>query len=193
MKLDEEIIKICLKIAKRGEGALIIVGEANYKTMIDQTVPSFDITKNPKLLESLALIDGAVIVDKEGMMKAYGAKIKSDRIFLNFGTRHAAGYNASYNKDTTAYLVSEEEEKVKVFRDGKLIMQIDPKEKDIEKKTPEINNLLEGIGFGTASSVGMGILTTSLGVAGVSFFPGVIVFGGAYYLLKKYGKSNDFQ
>src|SRR3989339_173303 len=85
--LDEEIIKVCLKISKRGEGALIIVTEnknLKYKPLVEQTVPSFNILKNPKLLESLALMDGAIILNKKGDMIAYGVKIHANKVLKNF-------------------------------------------------------------------------------------------------------------
>src|SRR3989339_14034 len=115
--LDEEIIKVCLKISKRGEGALIIVTEnknLKYKPLVEQTVPSFNILKDPKI-----------------------------------------------------------------------IMQIDTLEKGIEKKVSEISHILEGVGVGTIGTIGAGIIATSVGFAGITFIPGVIVFGGAYYLMKK--------
>src|SRR3989339_365944 len=169
--LDEEIIKVCLKISKRGEGALIIVTEnknLKYKPLVEQTVPSFNILKNPKLLESLALMDGAIILNKKGDMIAYGVKIHANKVLKNFGTRHSAGLSASIHKDTVSFILSEEDRKIRVLKDGKIIMQIDTLEKGIEKKVSEISHILEGVG-----------------VAGITFIPGVIVFGGAYYLMKK--------
>ena len=82
--LEEALIEVGLRIAKRGEGALFVVGDVEYKPLVDQDVPPFNVINNPKLLESLALMDGAVIIDKEGIMKAYGVMIKSRRTFKNF-------------------------------------------------------------------------------------------------------------
>lgn len=94
-KIEELLIEVCLRIAKRGEGALFIVGKIEYKPLVKQEVPSFNVFKNPKLLESLAIMDGAVVLDNNGMMKAYGVMIKSKKVFKNFGTRHSAGISAS--------------------------------------------------------------------------------------------------
>ena len=82
--IQEVLLQVGLRVAKRGEGALFIVGEIEYKPLVDQSVPPFNVCSNPKLLESLALMDGAVIIDKEGMMVAYGAKVKSTKVFKNF-------------------------------------------------------------------------------------------------------------
>lgn len=182
INLNEEIIKVCLKIAKRGEGALIVVGEAKYKPLVNQDVQSFDVIKNPKLLESLALMDGAVIVNQDGMMEAYGVKINGNLTIKNFGTRHSAGVNASLKKGTTAYLVSEEESKIKVFKEGREIAQIDALQKGIEKNVSTVSKILEGIGIGTVETVGASLLIPNLGL---SLIPGVIIFGGAYLLINK--------
>lgn len=188
MKLDEEIIKVLLKVAKRGEGALIIVAGNNsvkYKPLVEQSVPKFNIIENPKLLESLALMDGAVIVDKFGVMNAYGVKIEAKKVMKNFGTRHSAALSASLVRGATSFVLSEEDRKIRVLRMGKIVMQIDTLEKGIEKNVSEMSKILEGVGVGTIGTIGAGILATSAGFAGITFIPGVIIFGGAYYLMKK--------
>ena len=98
-KLEEVLVQVGLRIAKRGEGALFVVGDVEYKTLIDQTVPAFKVIDNPKLLESLALMDGAIIIDENGMLKAYGAMIKSTLAFKNFGTRHSGDMNENDAND----------------------------------------------------------------------------------------------
>jgi hypothetical protein len=186
--LQEEIIKICLKIAKRGEGALIIVGEnISYTPLVNQKILPFNIIEDPKTLESLSLMDGAVIINNRGFMIAYGVKIKATKVLKNFGTRHSAAYSASLIKNTKCFLVSEEESKVKIFKDGKIVMQIDALQKGIENKASDINHLLESIGFGTVGSLSVGVLLPTLGLAGlaISFLPGVLIFGTSYYILKK--------
>src|SRR3989344_6411821 len=94
-ELEEVLVLVGLRIAKRGEGALFVVGDVEYNLLVDQNVPPFKIMENPKLLESLALMDGAVVIGKDGVMEAYGAMIKSTSTFKNFGTRHSAGLTAS--------------------------------------------------------------------------------------------------
>lgn len=189
--LQELLIQVGLKIAKRGEGTLFVVGKVPYKTLVAQSVQPFDVMKNPKLLESLALMDGAVILDKSGKMVAYGAMIKSTRVFKNFGTRHSAAISASQkDKDNLVVLVSEEDKKIRIFKQGKMIMQIDALEKNVENSVPEAVNLLESVGAGTIGAIGTGLLVPGLGIA---LLPGIVVFGSAYYLTKvlvgKWNKS----
>ncbi|MEI6058568.1 MAG: DNA integrity scanning protein DisA nucleotide-binding domain protein [archaeon] len=179
-KIEETLIQVGLRIAKRGEGALFVVGKVKYTPLIDQSIPKFKATENPKLLESLALIDGAVILDKQGYVIAYGVKIKSNMIFKNYGTRHAAALGASKNGNLVV-LVSEEDKKVKILRDGKMIMQIDALQKNVEKSVHSAVNIFESVGAGTIGTLGTSLLAPALGI---SLLPGIIVFGSTYYLGK---------
>ena len=186
-KLEEVLIQVGLRIAKRGEGALFVVGNVEYKPLVDQKVPPFNVMENPKLLESLALMDGAVIIDKNGIMKAYGVMIKAKKTFKNFGTRHSAGLSASQIKGNTIFVVSEEDKKIRILRAGKMIMQIDALQKNVENSVSNAAGILESIGIGTIGTIGTGLLAPSLGIA---LLPGVILFGSAYYLLKYLGKKD---
>lgn len=184
-ELQEFLIQIGLKIAKRRDGALFVIGETTYKPLVEQTVPPFNVMKNPKLLESLALMDGAVIVSPEGKMKAYGVLITGrKKVFKNFGTRHSAALTASKNGNISI-LVSEEDRKLRIFKEGKMIMQLDPEQKGIEKSIPVAVNLLASVGAGTLGAIGTSLLVPGLGIALV---PGIVVFGSAYYLGKNLHK-----
>lgn len=178
-KIEEIILQVALRIANRGEGALFVVGESEYSPLVEQSVPPFKIIDNPKLLESLALMDGAVVIDKKGILRAYGVMIKSNTALKNFGTRHSAALTAS--KNNTAFIVSEEDKKVKVLRNGKMIMQIDALQKNVEKSVPTAINFLESVGAGTIGAIGTSLLVPGLGLA---LLPGIMVFGSAYYLGK---------
>lgn len=180
-KIEETLLQVALRIAKRGEGALFVVGNnIKYEPLVDQTVPPFHISKNPKLLESLALMDGAILIDKKGFLKAYGIMIKTKKSLKNFGTRHQAGMAAAA-KGNIVYLVSEEDRKIKIMREGKVAMQIDPFERNVEKNVPVISEWLESLGAGTLGSIGAAALVPTLGL---TFLPGVIIFGSAYYISK---------
>ncbi len=185
-KLEEVLVQVGLRIAKRGEGALFVVGDIEYKVLIDQTVPPFKVMDNPKLLESLALMDGAIIIDNNGLLKAYGAMIKSTTTFKNFGTRHSAGLTASKKKGNLVVLISEEDRKIRILKDGKMVMQIDALQKNVESSVNEAVNILEGIGAGTIGAIGTSILAPT---AGIALLPGIILFGSGYYLIKLLSKK----
>jgi DNA integrity scanning protein DisA with diadenylate cyclase activity len=189
-KLNECLINVCLKIAKRGEGSLIVVGDYEYKPLVTQEKGfiGFNVIENPKLLESLCLMDGAVILDKFGILKAYGVQLKVSKLSMlkNFGLRHNSAINASIKEGNKVYVVSEEDNKIRIYQSSKLIMEIDGRERNIEKKVPEINQILESIGWGTIGVVGAGILAPAIGLVAIS---GVTVFAtttGIAYLLKKF-------
>jgi DNA integrity scanning protein DisA with diadenylate cyclase activity len=181
-ELEECLIKVGLRIANRKEGALFVVGKTKYSPLIEQNVPPFSAIKNPKLLESLALIDGAVILDKKGVVQAYGVLIKTRSAYKNFGTRHSAAMTASEDKNNFVLLVSEEDKKLRIFKHSKMIMQIDPEHKNVEQSISPAATILESVGVGTVGTIGAGILVPTLGIA---LLPGVIVFGAAHYFGKK--------
>jgi len=184
-KLEETLIQVGLRVAKRGEGALMVVGEVQYRPLVKQNVPPFKIIDNPKLLETLALIDGAVVINKLGILEAYGVMIKSTRTLRNFGTRHSAALSAA-KKDNFVVIVSEEDRKVKILKKGKMIMQLDALQKNVEKSVGGAVEILESIGAGTIGTIGASLLIPTLGI---TLLPGVIVFGSVYYLGKILSKK----
>jgi len=179
-KLEETLIQVGLRIAKRGEGALFVVGEVEYKPLVKQSVPPFKVVENPKLLETLALMDGAVIINKEGFLEAYGVMIKSTSVFKNYGTRHSAAISAAKD-DNFVLIISEEDRKLRILQKGKMIMQIDGLQKDVEKSVDKMVGVLASVGAGTIGVIGTSLLLPGLGLA---FIPGVVLFGSAYYLSK---------
>ncbi len=184
-EIEETLLQVGLRIAKRGEGALFVVGEVEYKPLVDQTVPPFLISKNPKLLESLALMDGAVIINFDGFVEAYGVRIKSKKVLKNFGTRHSAAISSAKGNNLVV-VVSEEDKKVKVLRRGKMVMQMDALQKGVEKNVSNAVNVLESVGAGTIGTIGTSILIPTMGI---TFLPGVILFGSVYYLGKALSKK----
>lgn len=185
-EIEKTIIETCIKIGRRGEGAIIVLGEAKYNPMVEQKIISFNIVTNPKLLESLCLMDGAVIIKLNGTLEAYGCKLKNGLdILKNFGTRHSAGMYASQTKGTTVFVVSEEDRKLRLFKDGKIIMEIDCLAKGIEKQTNEISKILESVGLGTMSVIGAGLLAPVFGVVIVSGVTVFVAVTGVSYFIKK--------
>jgi len=186
-KINEKIISVCLKICKRGEGAIIVVGEAEYSPLVKQDVPPFNILDNPKLFESLALMDGAVIIDKFGILKAYGVMLKVSKLTIlkNFGTRHNSAINVSMIDGNKVYVVSEEEQKIRIYVSGKKILEIDGRQKGIENKSNEISQIMESIGWGTGITIGAGLVAPAVGVVAISGVTIFVVTTGVTYLVKK--------
>lgn len=182
-EIEEKILKIAIEIIREGNGALFVVGnKVEYERLLKQKFEPFSIFDDgaEKLIKGLAIIDGAILIDKNGMVKEYGAMIKKTKAFVGYGTRHAAAFSASANNNM-AVLCSEEEKKIKIFKNGKYIMQIDALDKNIERNVSKITNILEVVGAGFLGTFGVGALAPSLGL---TLIPGVLIFGGSYYAFK---------
>jgi hypothetical protein len=199
-KIKEEIIKTLIKIAREGgkeAGAIVVLGgNPIYKSLKKKkNIKPFYILDDVELFENRAMKDGATIVDENGILRDYAVILKCDKVVVGCGTRNSASISASLHKGVICvFLSSANEKKVKIFKKGKLIMQIDALEKGIEKKASEINKFLdsnpflESVGFGTIGSLGATAITTTAGVVGISFIPGVLIFGGLYALIKNFPK-----
>ncbi|MEK6945201.1 MAG: DNA integrity scanning protein DisA nucleotide-binding domain protein [Nanoarchaeota archaeon] len=186
--IEEKILKIAIEIAKSGEGCLFVIGEnAKYSKLIKQKFTKLNIFENgaEKILKGLAVIDGAVVIDKKGNLVDYGVMIKNTKPFVGYGTRHAAAFTAS--KGNIAILVSEEERKIKIFKEGKYIMQVDALQKNVEKNIPLMSKVLESTGAGLIGTIGTAVLAPTLGIA---LIPGIIVFGGGYYAVKSFFENH---
>ncbi|MFH1802411.1 MAG: DNA integrity scanning protein DisA nucleotide-binding domain protein [archaeon] len=184
-ELQEFLIQVSIKIAKRNDGAIFAVGgKVNHKPLVEQTVPPFSVRANPKLLESLALMDGAIIINEKGILVAYGTMIKSTKVYHNFGTRHSAAISASKQAELVV-MVSEEDKKVRIFKAGKMVMQLDPFEKNVENSIPAAVQILESVGAGAIGAIGTTLLVPTLGIA---LLPGIVLFGSAYYVTKSIRK-----
>lgn len=184
-EIEEKILKISIELARGGNGCLFIIGKGiKYSKLIKQKFGKLNIFSKgaEKVLKGLAVIDGAIIIDLNGNMVDYGVLIKNTKPFVGFGTRHAAAITASKNGNV-AILTSEEERKVKVFRDGKYLMQVDSLQKNVEKEIPLISKILESAGVGAIGTIGTVVVAPTLGIA---LIPGIIIFGGSYFVIKSF-------
>jgi DNA integrity scanning protein DisA with diadenylate cyclase activity len=190
--LEEEIIKVLIRIAKTGEkekGAIVVLGgNPDYQNLSKKNfIKPFYILDDLDLFENLCLMDGAVILDEKGWIKDYRVSLDRKKVLKGYGTRNAASLSASSEKDVkSVFMATATEAKVKIFKKGKLIMQIDALEKGIENKTSEIRDILESIGIGTLSTLGAGIVFPIVGITGIALLPGIIVFGSTTWLIKKF-------
>ncbi len=186
-KVEQVLLEISIKIAKQEKGCLFVIKQngLEYETLIAQDIKPFNIIDNQRRLEALALLDGACVIDKKGYLIAYSAQISNTKTFKGFGTRHSAAFTASLNKNI-AILASEEDKKIRIFKNGKLLMQIDPMEKNIEQRTKEAVNVLESIGVGSIATIGASVIAPTLGI---TLIPGIVIFGSTYYLIKMLQKK----
>ncbi|MEK6757866.1 MAG: diadenylate cyclase [Nanoarchaeota archaeon] len=182
-EIEKIIIKIAIEIAKHGEGALFVIGnKVDYDRLMTKRFGKLSVFDKgaEKILKGLAVIDGAIIINTKGQLVDYGAMIKKTRAFIGFGTRHSAAMTSSKNGNISI-LASEEERKVKIFKNGRYIMQIDALQKNVEQEVSGISQLLESTGAGVIGTIGTVALAPTLGI---TLIPGIIIFGGSYYAIK---------
>lgn len=195
-EFEEGIIKVLLNIAKSGEkekGAIVVFGGSpKYKSLKKENfVKPFNILNDLSLFETLCLIDGAVIIDKKGMLIDYGVSLDRKKVLVGYGTRNAAAISASTDKEViSVFMATATEAKVKIFKQGKIVLQIDALQKGIEKKTSEISNLLESLGIGTLGAVSAGIILPIAGFSAIAFAPGVLIFGTTAWIIQKLKEMN---
>ena len=186
-EIEKTLIDVCLRVAKNNKGCLIILLEypIEYEPLFPQDIIKFDIIGSERRLEALAMLDGACIKNVNGELIGYGMNIKNITTLTGVGTRHSAAHTASMNGNKV-FLASEEDKKVRIWQNGKIIMQLDALEKGIETKTTEAANMLESLGFGSLATISSTLLAPAVLVgAGIAIIPGIIIFGTAHYVAKQ--------
>ena len=193
--IEKRLIDSTIRIIKDGEGCLFVIqlGELKYEPLIKNDFEKFSIMDdaNNKRMDLMAKTDGACIINKEGELIAYAQKINETKAFEGYGTRHSAGFSASL-LGNISILGSQENKKVRIFKEGAMIMQLDTLEKDIEKKTGQAVNLLESVGIGSLATLTAGALFP---IAAVAIIPGILIFGSSHFIIKaimeKMGEKNE--
>jgi len=185
-KVYEIILPVAKQIARTKEGALFVIGPSNkfrhlYDTLFPQILAKCNLKQAgmAKVLEKLATLDGAVIISNEGDLIAYGVKIKKSIPVPGYGTKHAAAAGiTTYVPDSIAVLVSEEINWVKVFKNGKIILEMDSEENPKSMENKIISFLSEG---DTALLTAGGISAAILGGAAIA---PIMIAGGTYLAIK---------
>ena len=182
-KIEKRLIDSAIRIVKGGEGCLYVIqiGELSYEPLIKNDLDKFSIMEDAqqKRMDILAKTDGACIINQEGELIAYGQKINETKSFEGYGTRNSAAFSASL-LGNISIMGSQEQKKVKIFKQGGIVMQIDCLEKDVEKNTDKAVSLLSSIGIGTIGAIGTSLAIPALGVM---LIPGIIIFSGSHYLI----------
>ena len=182
-EVEKVLLDTAIKLASQGIGSISVFNigkEVDYDDLFEKDIEQFDIIEAIRRFEIVSAVDGACIIDKDGKLISYSAQIKNSKPYKNFGCRHSAAYTASFGGNLVI-MSSEEDRKVKVFKEGNLIMQIDSTEKEVQHKTREAVGLLESVGVGTLGVIGATILVPTIGI---TLIPGIIIFGSSHFVLK---------
>ena|SRR3989344_5589135 len=185
----EATLKIAKKIARTKYGSLFVIGPASkFKGTYELLYPNLSVKGNLNkadtlaVIEKLATLDGAVLISDKGKIIAYGAKLKESKTLPGFGTKHAAAAGTtSHIKGSTAILVSEEINWIKVFQDGKIILEMDSQENPKLIEHDIITFITEG---DTALLTAAGL---SAALIGPTIITPIMIIGGAYLAIKTAG------
>lgn len=189
LKKLQQIQKLCIDMAidvvKAGEGGLFVIGDTkHYSTLFpnffeNQKASVFDKGMN-KVLVKLGQIDGAVVIDSSGFIKAYGAHLARQSPLPGHGTRHAAAKGISMQPGITAVLASQEGKVIRIFKNGVQLIEINPYTKGVDTQMDKIVNFINRpeAALVTGAAVGSSVL-------GVALLPGIVVFAGSYYIANK--------
>ncbi len=178
------ILDIAKDIARTKEGALFIMApkakfKGTYKTLYPQII-SKDIMIDEKgiseVIIKLATLDGAVLITNNGNLFAYGVMIKKVKPLRGFGTKHAAaaGFTRAV-KDSIAVLVDEGIDWIKVFKHGRIVLEMDS-----GKQKQSIENKI--IKFLTNEDTAI-ISAAGISAAVLGFAP-ILVLSGTYLIIK---------
>lgn len=185
-KVYEDVLHIAKHIARTKGGALFFLAdERKVKNTYDLLFPNI-LTNHSlqehgmnKVIGKLAGLDGAVIISYSGKLIAFGAKLKKSTPVPGYGTRHAAASGiTSYIKGSTAILVSEESNWIKIFQQGKIVLEMDAEDNPKSLEDKIISFLSEG---DTALLTAGGISAAILGGAAVA---PIMIVGGTYLAIK---------
>jgi len=181
------ILSISKSLAKDKKGALFVIAdrgkiEGNYRPHYPQLQFTGSILSKgmDSVVEKLATLDGAMIFTPDGELLAYGSRILKSETLLGYGTKHAAAKGiTSFDKKSTAVLVSEESGWIKVFQKGDIVLETDSV--DIEPSTLEkVSSFLTNKDMALLASAGIAAATIGA--------PAVLVVGGAYLVVKTAGE-----
>lgn len=136
---ENDVIKSCMDIALQNieHGCIFVIElngntKGNYYTKVFQSLKgevndllSVINEKDMPIIKHLATVDGAVVIENNGDMREFGVTLKISRTFFGHGKRHAFALGTSAQKNIICILASEEDKHVRLFREGKCIVDID--------------------------------------------------------------------
>ncbi len=189
----DKVIDKCLELSSnQPEGCLFIV-ETNrthskyykdYNTDIYKKNGKHLSVLNKKdeiIIRTLAGLDGAVILDKNGFLLHHGATLLHADKYIGHGKRHAFALGTSKNvQGTVSILASEEDKHIRAFRSGVCIFDIDSSTKISTSKKQKVAEILSTPISKTliASGIATSVLT-------LNPLPAIITISGSYVIVSE--------
>ncbi len=178
-----KLILIAQKIAEKKQGALFIIGpkqrlKGAFESLYPQIINPHPIDEQGinAVVEKLAELDGACVFTDNGDFLAFGARVKKSIPLIGYGTKHAAATGiTTLIPEATAILVSEESGWIKIFKEGKIVVEM-----DAQKTSPPLMDKV--VSFVTDNDTAL-LTAAGASAALVGFLP-VVVVSGTYLALK---------
>ena len=188
-KVISQVTQLVNEMANKKKGSFFIITKSDISNKYERLYPdlfskrkiSIFRKETQTLLLALLELDGAIVVDNSGIIIDYGVKVKKTKILLGHGTRHSAARGISSVPNVMSIISSEEDGKVRIFRNGEMVAEINPKSGKSKMFFERIGELFSKpeLQVATAGGVASILLKISPWIAG-------IVFTGSW-IVTKYG------
>jgi len=193
LDIEKEVVKklldISMEFGQDKKGSFFIVTgrdrdiKDDYKLLYTDIFHGQEINvKDPStflVLKNLAELDGAIIVDEDGKLIAYGAEISKTMVFKGHGTRHSAALGISQVPQTIAITSSEEDGAVRVFRSGITLIEINPFTKTPPTLSERVADMITSSHLPLLGGGGLASLAL-----GLNPLVAAIIFTGSYIATK---------
>lgn len=188
----ELVLSLANKFALEKKGSLFVLSDIDLTKNYELLYPDLFSGRNLNIrnsavrliMEKLADLDGAFILNYKGEILTYGAKIKKTKVFLGHGTRHSAALGISKLDDVMAILSSEEDGNVRIFKNGLLNAEINPITGKNKKFYEKLADLFTKPEIQVATSGGVASLLIGIN----PLFAGAIFTGS--WIVTKYGLAS---
>ena len=177
------LIDISKDLAKAKLGALFVIAKRHrfrniYEPLYPQVTGEHTIFEkgSKQLILKLAELDGAFLIGEKGRIVAFGARIKKSKALLGYGIKHAAATGiTNHINGAIAVLVSEENHWIKIFKCGKIVLEMDS-----SKTSPSIKHKV--VTFITDNDTAL-LATAGASAALMGVIP-VVIVSGTYLAFK---------
>lgn len=188
-KTIAQVTSLVNEMANKKKGSFFIITKQDISNKYERLYP--DLFSHKKinirdketqtLLIALAELDGAIVVDDNGFVIDYGVKIKKTKILLGHGTRHSAARGISQTKNVLPIISSEEDGRVRIFREGEMVAEINPRTGKDKQFFEKIGELFSRPDLQVATAGGVASLLLRVN----PFMAGAIFTGS--WIITKYG------
>ena len=188
-KVISQVTQMVNEMANKKKGSFFIITKSDISNKYERLYP--DLFSNKKinifkketqtLLLALLELDGAIVVDNSGYVIDYGVKVKKTKILLGHGTRHSAARGISCVPNTLSIISSEEDGKVRIFRNGDMVAEINPKTGKSKMFFERVGELFSKPELHVATAGGVASLLLRVN----PWFAGIVFTGS--WIVTKYG------